>query len=97
MSDFTIDPTRGPHAAAELTDEELTYLAKIVAWEVAIRTSSEYFTRRLTELADSRAHMQSAIESLRRERDLMRFAAEVTADIEQLPVVEEETSYGLYL
>ena len=29
---------------AELTDGELEYLARIVAWEVAIRTSSEYFT-----------------------------------------------------
>ena len=93
-----IDPTRGPHAAADLSDEELDGLARIVAWEVAVRTTTEQFRDQLGGLADQRVHMQEAIEAVRRERELMRFAAEVMQDIEQLPVVDSSNKvYGHYL
>ena len=97
MTDFNIDPQKGPHAAAELSDEELTYLANLVAWEVAVRTTSEGFARRLGELIEARDGLDATLEDVRRERELLRFAAEVLADIEALPVVQAEESYGFYL
>ena len=95
-----IDPSRGPHAAADMTDEELEFLARVVAWEVAVRTSTEHFRDHLTELSEARPRMQDAIRQVRHERELMRFAQEVLRDLEQLPVQKEdepEESYGFYL
>lgn len=93
-----IDPTRGPHAAADLSDEELDGLARIVAWEVAVRTTIEQFRDQLGGLADQRAHMQEAIEAVRCERELMRFAADVMQDIEQLPIIDSTKEFcGHYL
>lgn len=95
-----IDPNRGPHAAADMTDEELDFIARIVAWEVAVRTSTEHFRDHLAELSEARPQMQQAIQQVRQEREQMRFAREVLADLEQLPVQKEEEPeevYGLYL
>lgn len=100
MTNIRLDPSRGPHAAAALTDEDLDYLAKIVAWEVAVRTSAAHFRDRLNELAEARVHMQEAIQHVRHERDLIRFAEEVLSDLEQLPVQgdqQPEDTYGMYL
>ena len=85
MTNIRIDPGRGPHAAANLTDEALDYLVGIVAWEVAVRTSTDHFRDQLARLAEARPHMQSAIEQVRHERDLMHFAQEVLRDLEQPP------------
>ncbi len=93
-----IDPTRGPHAAADLTDEDLEQLARIIAWEVAVRTTTEQFRDQLGGLADQRVDMQEAIDAVRKERELMRFAAEVMNDIQRLPEVPETPDvYGHYL
>ncbi len=100
MTDFTIDPGRGPHAAADLSDEALEYLYKILTWELAIRTSRDTFVARLVELLEAREGIDETIDELRRERELMRFASEVLADIERLPVTTPEPTaetYGLYL
>jgi len=100
MTHIRIDPSQGPHAAANLTDEALDYLVGVIAWEVAVRTSTEHFRDQLARLAEARPHMQNAIEQVRRERDLMHFAQEVLRDLEQLPTQEEnepEEVYGQYL
>ena len=98
MTQINIDPTNGPHAAAELSDEALEYLSKVVALEFALRTDAEYFRDKLVALAEARSAMQDTIDQVRHERDLMRFAAQVMADLEQLPVVEEpEPRFGMYL
>ncbi len=98
MQNGRIDPTRGPHAAADLTDEDLEQLARIIAWEVAVRTTTEQFRDQLGGLADQRADMQEVIDAVRQERELTRFAAEVMNDIERLPEVHETPEgYGHYL
>ncbi len=100
MTDFTIDPSRGPHAAAGLSDEALEYLYKILTWELAIRTSRETFVSRLLELLEAREDIDETIDELRRERELMRFASDVLADIARLPLTASEPTaetYGMYL
>ena len=96
MTNIRIDPSRGPRAAANLTDEALAYLVGIVAWEVAVRTSTKHFRDQLARLAEARPHMPNAIEQVRRERDLMHFAQEVLRDLERLPTQEEPEPEEVY-
>lgn len=100
MTNIRIDPSKGSHAAGDLTNETLEYLAKIVAFEVALRTNAAFFKDRLVALADARSDMQEILDQVRHERDLMRFAEQVMSDLEQLPVQSEakpEPNYGMYL
>lgn len=84
MKHFSLDPSEGPHAAGDLPDDLLEYLHRITSLELAIRTSAEDYEQRLLNLVDARDDMDPMLELLRHERDLMRFAVEVSADLDQL-------------
>ena len=100
MRQFDLEPENGPHAAADLTDEELDYLVRITSLEMAIRIEADSFSERYRMVAEARAELDEMIERLRRERDLLCFAAEVSADLEQLPLTTDradDETHGMYL
>lgn len=100
MRQFDLAPENGPHAAANLTDEELDYLVRITSLELAIRTEAENFQDRYHHVAEARAENDQMIQRLRVERELMLFAAEVSADLEKLPLTTDkpkDNSHGMYL
>lgn len=98
MSGFDIHPNDGPHAAASLTDEELVYLHRLIAWELALRTDRESFDALLAAQLDARKDLDDAIAEVRRERDRMHFIQSVLADIAQLPDVQQPpANTGMYL
>lgn len=100
MSEFQIDPSQGPDAAADATNDQLETLLRIVMWELAMRTSKEHFDHHLNQLAKARAEMDDDLENARNKREQRRFVAEVLRDLEKLPVVDgakAEPSTGLYL
>ena len=100
MTDFTIDPTEGHHAGSHLTNEAIEQLVDTVLWELAIRTSERVFRERLSHIVDARRELEAIIAKTRNERDLMRFAADVTNDLDKLPLTtdaSDEAGYGLYL
>ncbi len=100
MKPIHIDPGGGPHSAAELSNEVLEYLFELVLWELAIRTSREQFEQCLANATAQRARSEEVIQELRRQRDLMCFAAEVMRDIQLLPGTDESAappSTGMYL
>lgn len=98
MSRFDIHPEDGPHAAVSLTDEELVYLHRLIAWELALRTDRESFEALLTAQLDARSHLDEAIGEVRNERDRMHFVHSVLADIADLPEVQQPpANTGMYL
>lgn len=98
MEQMHIDPKDGDHAAADLSNEALQYLYELVLWELAIRTDEEQFSNCLREATEIRSSLEEKLAQARRQRDLMRFAAEVMLDIERIPVIEEsEPTTGMYL
>jgi hypothetical protein len=100
MANIHIDPELGPDAAMGVSDEELKYLCQIVLWELAVRTDEREFEDCLQETIQSRRENGAKLDETRHHRDLMLFAAEVTADIGRLPEVidpADEPSTGLYL
>lgn len=100
MSDFQIDPSQGPDAAASATNEQLETLLRIVMWEFALRTSKESFEQHLAQLAKAREQMDDDLESARQKREQRRFVAAVLDDLARLPVVgdeKREPTTGLYL
>ena len=98
MTDINIDPTKGPHAAAYLSDEALEYLAKVSFLEFALRADAEQFKDRLEAQAEARRGMQDVVDHVRHQQDLMRFAQQVMTDLEELPFIEEpEPTFGMYL
>ncbi len=101
MSDFRIDPTRGPHAAADLSDDEVEYLCKLVLWELSMRTTMAEYEEFLTDLSGIREELDDLICEARKERDQMEFKASVLADLEELPLVSShgsgEPPTGMYL
>lgn len=100
MNEFHIDPSQGPDAAADASNDELETLLRIVMWELAIRTTKEHFDHHLNQLANARAEMDDDLETARSKREQRRFVAEVLRDLERLPVMGEvkaEPSTGLYL
>jgi len=100
MNEFQIDPSQGPEAAADATNDQLETLLRIVMWELAMRTSKDQFDHHLSRLARARAEMDDDLNNARNKREQRRFTASVMQDLEQLPVVGEirsEPSTGLYL
>lgn len=98
MEQMHIDPEKGDHAAADLSDEAMQYLYEVVLWELAIRTDEKQFTNCLREASEVRRSLEEKLAEVRQQRELMRFAAEVMLDIERLPVIEErEPTTGMYL
>ena len=88
MATFNLDPTQGPHIAAELTDRELDFLQQVLAVELAIRMGKADYQQRFRHIADHRPEMDEMVTDWRRQRDRMVFVASVTADLDQLPVLE---------
>ena len=89
MATFEIDPTQGPHAASRLSDEDLDFLQQLVAVELAIRLDKKVYVKRFSGLAAHRDDMDGMVRDWRNQRDRMIFVASVTADLEQLPVLED--------
>jgi hypothetical protein len=100
MNEFQIDPSQGPEAAADATNDQLETLLRIVMWELAMRTSKDQFDHHLSRLAHARAEMDADLDNARHKREQRRFMTSVLQDLEQLPVKSEvraEPSTGLYL
>ncbi len=100
MTQFNIDPAKGPEAAAGLEDEEFAQLLQILFWELALRTSREQFEQQIRQIAISRAEAEDDIETAKEARELQQFISAVMSDIQQLPEVGEarsEPTTGLYL
>ena len=100
MSSYQINNEQGPHAAANLSDAEVQYLAGVVLWELAVRSHREDFVAYLQQLIEQRDAGDEQLEGVRHQRDLMHFAAEVMFEIQQLPETGDESAdhgTGLYL
>lgn len=98
MESMHIDPGKGDHAAADLSDGALRYLFELVLWELAIRTDADEFNDCLCAANEARRSLEERLVQARGQRELMRFAAEVMLDIERIPVIEEsEPTTGMYL
>lgn len=88
MTTFNLDPSEGPHIAAQLSDQELDFLQQVLAIELAIRLRKSDYEKRFHHIAEHRPEMDEMVVDWRCQRDRMVFAASVTADLEQLPVLE---------
>lgn len=101
MEPLHIDPDRGLHAAADLTDEALKYLFELILWELAVRTDADQFMACLHNAIDQRQDCEDQIQQLRDQRDLMHFAAAVMLDIQRLPCTDSgdagAATTGMYL
>ena len=84
-----IDPEKGPHAAADLSDSEVDYLLKVMVWELGLRTTREECLRVLMAAIEARESLQDQVEHFRHERAAMYFEREVLADLADLPTVTE--------
>ena len=83
-----------------MSDEDLQYLLRIISLELAIRMSSEKYSECFRNIAEAREELDEMIEQLRKDRDRMCFVAEITADLERLPLTtdqETDEAHGLYL
>lgn len=89
MATFHLDPAEGPHIASNLSDQELEFLQQVLAVELAIRLRKEDYETRFHRMASHRDEMDEIVSDWRRQRETMIFVASVTADLEQLPVLEE--------
>lgn len=89
MVNFNFDPTDGPHIASSLSDQELDFLQQIVAIELAIRMEEADYQLRFHKIAEHRAEMGEIVCDWRRQRDRMMFVESVTADLDQLTVLED--------
>ena len=99
MKNFKLDPNEGPHAASRLSDEMLEYLHRITSLELAIRMSVEIYRERFRTIAEERKTNDAVIQRLRVEREQMRFAAEVQAGLDQLPLttdMDSDQGFGMY-
>lgn len=89
MATFNLDPKQGLHMASELSDQDLDLLHHVLAVELAIRLDKVAYQQRFRRIADHRAEMDDIVSDWRNQRDRMVFAAEVTAELDQLPVLED--------
>ena len=89
MATFNFDPTQGAHMASELSDQDLDLLQHVLAVELAIRLDKVVYQQRFRRIADHRVEMDDIVSDWRNQRDRMGFAAGVTADLDQLPVLED--------
>ena len=89
MNDFDIDPSQGAHAAADLSDAEVEYLAKLALWEYAVRNDRHQWIDFVEEIMSVRDEVHEVIVEVRKERELMAFEAEVLADLDNLEVVQQ--------
>lgn len=85
MDPIIIDPKQGWHGAAGISDETLRFLLNLALSEMAIRSDDGEFEQSVAESSE-RFQSSKFVERLRKERDLMLFAAEVLRDIRNLPV-----------
>jgi hypothetical protein len=99
-----IEPEEGSEAAAQIPNDQFELLVRIVAWELAMRTSPEQFEEHVRRLAEFREKVEPDLAGARKERDNRRFVASVLADLESLPSTEghhepapSEPTTGLYL
>lgn len=100
MNEFSIDPSKGPDAAADASNEQLEVLLQILMWELALRTTRETYDEYLARLAKARHQLDKELDSARRKRDQARFVASVLDDLARLPVAgkaRSEPTTGLYL
>lgn len=102
MDEFArIDPTKGPHAAADLDDDQVEYLCKLILWELSMRTTVAEYAEFLGDMSGIREELDELIGEARTERDLMAFEAEVLSDLDALPVLTPrgplEPPTGMYL
>lgn len=87
-----IDSTKGPHAAAELTDHQVEYLCKLVLWEVSVRLPEHQYKAYLERQIQLRTEHAGLIERAKQERDLMDFEAQVLADLADLPISSDDAA-----
>lgn len=98
MSELHIDTDLGADAAADLADPELQYLCGISLWELAVRTGEEEFYAYLESVIAMRQARTAELEDTRHRRDRVQFAAQVMADIQRLPELDDsDPGPGLYL
>lgn len=89
MVNFNFDPTDGIHLASKLSDQELDFLQRIVAVELAIRLEKTAYESRFHSIADHRTEMEEIVCDWRRQRDRMMFITSVRSDLDELLVLEE--------
>ena len=89
MESIHINPAEGEHAAAAVPDEVLQSLLRSTLFEVAVRTNRHTFEEILRRAVKDRAAIEDALNRVRYQRDLMRFAEAVTQDLAALPVTAE--------
>ena len=92
MEHLGIDPTRGPHAAAAVSDDDPEYVCKIILWKLAVRTEKQTFLDELRRVLEAGEQLGEPLAEVRNERDLMRFAAKMMADLDSLPPLERQES-----
>lgn len=98
MADFYIDPTKGPHAGADLTDEQVEYLCRLAFWELSVRTPDSDYLEFVEALPAIRQEIDDLVCQTRVERELMQFEADVMADLDDLPLTtDRQPPTGLYL
>lgn len=100
MSNFELNKDQGPHAASALEDEDLQYLLRIVSLELAIRMNADQYSESFQRIVEARKEMDEMISHLRKDRDRMCFVAEITADLEHLPMIADrdaDEAHGLHL
>lgn len=90
MVTFNLDPAEGVHMASDLSDEELELLQHVLTVEFAIRLEGEDYQRLFQRIAEHRPEMEEMVSDWRRQRDTMRFVDSVTADLRNLPILEEK-------
>lgn len=89
MARFNLDPSAGPHMASGLSDEDLDFLLNVLAIELAIRLDRTAYQQRFSRIAVHRTEMDEIVTDWRSQRDRMRFASSVMADLEGLTVRED--------
>lgn len=92
-------PDARDHNAAELTDQQVADLLHASMTEIAIRAGAETLEQVVEHVRQVLG--EDSIDRLRKERDMMVFAAAVMADIAALPTTDAETAsahgWGTYL
>lgn len=86
MEPIYIDIRQGWHSAAGMSDATVRLMLNLAIAELAIRCDIEEFEESIVKAFEDRFANKEFLSRLRKERDLMDFAAEVMADIQSLPV-----------
>ena len=97
MSEIHLSADGGHHAAAQLTNEALQALLRAALLELAVRTDRDTYEEVLMGAVSERADADQLVCEIRRQRDLMWFAAEVERDIDSLPTIaDRDRNVGMY-